>query len=461
MSTAVSYPFTTPSNYTYDTSKVEVVNGKAKLRSQNPTGSVAYNTFTTSKDLIYTEGSGDRQGTLNGGAVVTGGYVVCTSGPTDCVYWNGDNFPFLGVGAVKVKVKPAFTGAPSSNGYIWDFRYGSGEMYLSITASGALRFTMKNDNGSGAVDFNTSTVSWVAGQDHEVEVNIDNIGKQYRVYVDGALKGSNTLASVTRTQAITEGVLGAYSGKIGGLNASYSDLVVFDTVQHTGASYTPGYTLSEVAYPTDNPVIVPTATFKSTEIRSFTSDITALGLDKVKFVLNINGTDTYWTGSEWATSAGYSQSNTTTEMDVNAEAALSSRCTVVPKIYLHSENGLSTPYIDNITITYDLTLADPSLPFKVNLEGFIYASGTPAAGQTVKFRPYQEGWINEGVMQRYAFDTVATTDSAGHFSADVFLQPSGKFWEMKIGPQTYKVALSQQEELNLKDLPVFEVITNE
>ena len=117
-----------------------------------------------------------------------------------------------------------------------------------------------------------------------------------------------------------------------------------------------GYT--KQAYIIDNPSIEIkeslTGTVSVSSWNSFIATITALGNDKVTFVLSDDNGNTwkYWDGNEWALSSGYLQSNTYSEINANLSSFPTSNGLKV-KIYLHSDDGDSTPTISLLTINYN------------------------------------------------------------------------------------------------------------
>ena len=57
MSITQNFPFTTPSNYTYDTDLIEVTGGVAKLKNLAPTDMTAYASYNSTRDLTQANGS--------------------------------------------------------------------------------------------------------------------------------------------------------------------------------------------------------------------------------------------------------------------------------------------------------------------------------------------------------------------------------------------------------------------
>ena len=59
-----------------------------------------------------------------------------------------------------------------------------------------------------------------------------------------------------------------------------------------------------------------------------------------------------------------------------------------------------------------------------------------------------------GVFHIYENRELATTLADGYFSGGVYLQPEGKFWEFKIGKQSYKAQLIDKDANDFNELLV-------
>jgi hypothetical protein len=165
--------------------------------------------------------------------------------------------------------------------------------------------------------------------------------------------------------------------------------------------------LTSQIYPTTNASIIPVTGINADDLESVISTFTATGFDTVKFVLNIDGIDKYYTGSAWAESSGFAQSNiigqyTEGVLDL---LGISLGAIVKPKVFLHSEDGLTTPTITRITEVYNFYAPSLDVINKCTVWGYIYKEdGTPSAtAVTVKLTDdivkYKTGTIirNTGV----------------------------------------------------------------
>lgn len=233
--------------------------------------------------------------------------------------------------------------------------------------------------------------------------------------------------------------------------------------------FTDSNTLSSVAnlevnlsmntgYLTTNPSITTNTSFFASELIDFVATQTEAGSDLVKHILIIGGTPKYWNGAAIVTSNGtYAQSNTVAEITTNILAFLSTRHEVSLKSFLHSDDGTTTPNIDTIEIEYTSALSAPSLPDLVQLEGFVYGHNGALDSEVIYIRPYNEGFQNPGIVHKYAWETLTTTNSDGWFSANIFKQPSQKYWELKIGTKRYRIELESGLVNNLSSI-YYEVI---
>lgn len=201
-------------------------------------------------------------------------------------------------------------------------------------------------------------------------------------------------------------------------------------------------------YPTDKPWIKFNATTSGSELISFTESITEPAGTNVKYAIEIDGSDYYVTGGVLTASDGYTKTNTGAEIQTNIALFLTSRSSFRVKIYLNSD-GTATPDIDYFTVAYDAALPDVT-PTLIDVNGFFYKGDDPNATVTLKFRPYQKGFINEGITYVYnwrEFDS--SIDSVGFVSQNIPKNPANTFWEVKLGKQTAKFSLEDITSTNV------------
>jgi len=351
------WPFTTPANYTYNSSDIEVVGGKAKLVDKTPTDSQYFANYSSDSDANWGEGS--LTATENGSPSVSGGYLDLTNATASSVSYQGATIAGGQTGCVRMIYQPNYSGSPASNLYLWRLKpnSGSGEIYCRHDNSGDIRVIIKDNAGVNTVSLLTGAGSFnpTANQDYEIEVNWDLTTGATRVFLDGSQLGSTDTNTGTLNSGTQEIYVGSYfPTSASGANSKMGGFIVYSTVQHSN-NYTPAGLsgITSTKYTTTNPTIVPTSGFAfSSAVNSFTEISTKPGSDELRYhVSSDNGTTwKYWNGSAWAvTDDSYSQANDESVINTNI-ATLAASGTFLFRALLHSDDGATTPEIDDITV---------------------------------------------------------------------------------------------------------------
>jgi len=463
MTTSTSYTFTTSTNYTFG-SEVEITGGEGSLLDIRPTGATCAALFDVDTDLTW--GDGTTTATDAGSPTITSGQLNLTGASGNYVTYDAtSNADAQQTLTVRFTLVPNYTGNPAATQTYFTISQAAAsvnnEVKLYQLTNGNMTILVRDAAGATIIVSNFGAWSPTSGTSYEFELNLDITSGATRLFIDGVQQGSTIASTGTRGSSIGMLRIGAdANGANSAGDFKMDNFVVFDSIQHTAAHAGEIPYADPIKYSESNPKITANTAFNSTELQSFSTTETATSPDAVRYTLSVNGQERYWNGAAWADSNGtYAQASSAADINTNISSAISARSSVKPIAYLHSEYGGTTPSVDIITITYDLALADPTLSTAVNLEGYVYDTNGPIASEDIKFRPYLSGWINEGVFQKYEFETVATTDSSGYFSCTILLQPAGRFWEMRVGAQSYKLTLLDQAEMDLKDASTFEAIT--
>jgi len=106
-------------------------------------------------------------------------------------------------------------------------------------------------------------------------------------------------------------------------------------------------------YSTSNPTITLSQGFRIDALLAITASITATGSDAIKAVLQKDGINYYWSGTAWAVSSGYAQSNIIAEIETHKAAFTTIAIDFNIVLYLHAATGITTPSIQSLSITYD------------------------------------------------------------------------------------------------------------
>ena len=333
-----------------------------------------------------------------------------------------------------LEITPQWTGNPPSNYYLvsCDDAGGNNEISLVVATNGNLQ--IKGDFASAEF----GAMGAVSGTKMELELNYDVPNNIARLFKNGTQLGPDIVLSGTRSaqDSIRVGTLDA---GVTPMNALFDDIVFYDEMQHI-TDYTPNPTWSDVpftVYSKDNPsistILDPVIYLDS--LSNFLADLSASGSDSVRFVLLISDVRKYWTGSAWETANGtFSQTNTASEILANvASLDLSGNGYFNVEAFLHSNDGFTTPSLTSTTIEYEPGLS-PVIPTLVDINGFYFRGHAGDSSRTIKYRPYQKGFRNEGITYIYDWkDFDNEVSSNGYVDQDIPKNPAGTFWEFKIG----------------------------
>jgi len=462
MSTTITYPFTTPSNYTYDNTIVEIAGGVAKLKDITPANSTCgANYVCGTLDLTY--GDGVITGTGVGSPTVSNSLVDLTGALDQYVDYDADlNADGQQVGTIRFDLVPNWTGSPADDQYLFSICKENNStlnlISLYVNTSGFILLRVNDSTGASIINAAIAAWSPTAGNTYTFELDYDFTAGATRVFLDGVEQGATQTGTGTRDANI--GLLrmgGYYDGTVGQSNLKYSNLVVFSTVQHTIDHAGDLPFDMPTKYSLANPTVSMNSTFSSSLLTAFSSTDTVVLNDLVKFTISHAGQEKYVTGGAVVNSDGtYAQSSIESDISTYIEDFASTKGTVAVKLFLHSECGRTSPSVDIISITYNSNIATPSLTLCA-LEGYIYNANGVVANQIVEIRPFA-GFINSTVLHKYTWTTIATTGSDGWFEGRIYVQATGEYWEMRVGTQRYKIQLPNADEADFSTLLSFEVI---
>lgn len=262
---------------------------------------------------------------------------------------------------------------------------------LGVTEVGAPRYAIKTGVGSSKY-WNGS--AWVIS--------------------DGSYAQSNSLSTINANIATLSDANGATSATVGVMFQSANALASVDDLVFT--------VLAHTNYPTTNPTVVNNSGVLADALESFEQTVAAIPAGTaIKYVIRVNEQDKYWTGTAWANSSGYTQSNTAAEISANVGTLdISSGVTLKLKAYLHSDTGAAKPELETVTIGYNFfnTLSEPPT---CTVWGFYRdLSGKGIEGATVTFslkrtsKQYREA--GSSIIEK---PVSVQTDANGRFECDL------------------------------------------
>lgn len=356
MSLQLIYPYTNPTNYIFDNSKISV-DGVAKLKLINNPGQDFIQNFDNDTGFVYDPskaefvagklqqiahspadatfganynsdingnwGNGVLTGVPIGGAAVSGGKLDLTGGTAKYVDYDAAlNADSQQRGTIKFKATPNYSGSPLINYYLFNISKQSGSNINQITlrhsTAGSLIFYIRDSAGNIITTGLTAVWSPTLGQEYEIELNWDITTGEQRLFIDGVQLGTTKTGTGTRSSDIGLLRIGAEADGVVFFDGKTDDLIIFSTVQHT-ANYTPGYTVIDYKY-LNSKVTLPEMEYIGTGTLISFDLFTTTESGSPRYIIQIgrSGDYLYWSGSAWVVSDGtYAQANDKTTFNSN------------------------------------------------------------------------------------------------------------------------------------------------
>jgi hypothetical protein len=348
-----NYNFANPLLYTYDSDKITHDGVGFLLKDQRPANAVIGATYTSVIDTSWPVITGVGTGSP---AIVAN--KLDLKGDT-VKYVDYDISSYTSIkqkGAIKVKFTPNYSGAPTFLKVIAEISRADNDRrnHIAIFHKDDGNFAIQIRDQNDVVIINVDLGIWnpTAGTTYEIEFNYDIDFGVHRLFIDGVQFGATQAGTGIRDTSALLRVGSSYTGAARSDN-ELEDLVLFDEVQHT-ANYTPGYTLSETIYPTDNPIIEPLSNVTMDSLLSFTTTEIKTGNDEIKYINKKADTWKYYSSGWVDTDESYSQSNAQSEVNTNASTLIDDEEAYNFRAFMHSDDGTTTPKITNVQIQYNL-----------------------------------------------------------------------------------------------------------
>ena len=173
-------------------------------------------------------------------------------------------------------------------------------------------------------------------------------------------------------------------------------------------------------YDLTNPTIKTLASLDMDALISFVSTFSNAGSDAVKFVLEVDGVNKYWSSTAWVTSTGYAQSNTAAEINTNCDDLdIDLGATIRIVTYLHSATGVTTPTITDVTAVYNFFAQPVDTLNTCAVWGYIYDdNGSPLSGISVSAQLIKVGKYKT-ITQIGNKAVTTTSDVNGYWELDI------------------------------------------
>lgn len=223
---------------------------------------------------------------------------------------------------------------------------------------------------------------------------------------DGTYLQSNDLATLSVNLPILPDVNGALVVSVGvHFEASNTQSNVDDLIlNHNG----------NTSYPLTDPTIAPAVTITQDALLQFNVTTSVPGADLIRYTLSVDAVEYWYDGAAWSVANGtYAQSNDIATIQTNL-STFSIVGILVPVIYLHSDNGLTTPSIADMSISFDFFAGATTPEGVCAVFGYLYDElDKPVVGTIVTVTPTSFGVISNKLINRDAKQV--TTNATGYW----------------------------------------------
>lgn len=368
------FDYTDPDEHVFDDSKIIITSNASLVATSPPPEAYLYAKLDETQGLVARDtSSNERDGALKG---TWNSNDWSTSGK----FGNG----IEGDGGGRIEFSPygSFERTQAFSIEFW-FRITSGAVQLLVSRqkntapfsgyavniqSGVLFFLLR-DSTTARIQIKTAN-TYNDGALHHFVATYDGSSSDtgMKIYIDNAIDKVVDVSG-TLTNTIINTVKLQLSGKDGNNNPTATGSIINDMAIYAreltaadvsfrwnsgaGTQVLPG---DPVTFPTDNPTIVSKTFIGATLLNGTTADIVATGNDAIKAIVQVNSEKYYFNGSDWAISdETYAQTSTIAEINTNLPTLISQSSDVRLIYYLHSDDGSSTPVLNESAITYEFT----------------------------------------------------------------------------------------------------------
>ena len=400
-------PYTTPANYTFDNSVIEVDSGLAKLKKLTSDDETFYANYNT--DINGNRGLGVLTGIPIGGASVGGGKLDLAHDDLRYVDYDAvGNADSQQTGCIRFKITPNYSGNPSSTQYF--FAIHSVSDYNLITfyhwLDGTTYLYIKSSVGVNIMFAGMGVWNPTASQEYEFELNYDITNGITRIFIDGTQFGATQTGTGTRDIISGNLIIGTSFSMNKASNFQLDDFQVFSTVQHT-ANYIP-CSCPESTYCCTKPTIYKTLGDGVANIEEFISFAETLGSGNqgsVRYQLSVDGINwLYWNGTVWDT-ASATDYNTVAECEAHMLDFDATDDKIYTKAFLISD-GIQKVELDENQVGYVINTApfvyaglNKSVIYNITMNPFSDCLFSDAEGNIVKAEWKEEGGSYVEILQ--------------------------------------------------------------
>ena len=194
-------------------------------------------------------------------------------------------------------------------------------------------------------------------------------------------------------------------------------IVFFDSNTQSGVGELTVNMNVDIGYLTTNPHGKINTGFRSDELEGFFETANKTGNDEIKYMLENEGNYYYWNGTAWATGTlEYANSSLATDIEANKTTLISSSSLWYVYFFLHSDDGTSTPELDNLQIDFSYGGETPDTVNTCLVWGYMFdAEGNPLTDSfNIRLNKYIVGYGSYSSVLKND-DIEVTPDESGYW----------------------------------------------
>jgi len=215
-------------------------------------------------------------------------------------------------------------------------------------------------------------------------------------------------------------------------------------------------TVTGQQYCTDNPTIEGNTTWRNEGLDGFIETATKTGSDEIKYILKKGDSYYYHDGADWVVSdQTYAQSNTASEIEANKASFTDSAVVSQFKAFLHSEDGTSTPEIDQLEINYDYAGSTPDTIETCIVSGYVRYADSDYNQLSITIKIDSPSVKYKNTTRIYQEDISVTPNSIGYWEKELIecenMEGAHKYIFTINGTEYFRT-VPNQETANFEDL---------
>lgn len=223
----------------------------------------------------------------------------------------------------------------------------------------------------------------------------------------------------------------------------YGQFRIYTTVTNTQASVDElTASLTAQIYPTDNPTITINTAIRHEGLEGFTEVSTVTGSDALKYTISKNGTKYYVPSNVWTVSdTTYPQTSTAAEIETDKATFTTTPVDMTIVVYLHSDDGSSTPEIDSLTIDYNFRAPSADTISRCIVYGYNYDLLGAISTETITITLNGDAIkYKDNVILQKSTTTVTPESGTGYWEAELIenenMRPNTNY-TFNFGHKTY------------------------